>query len=412
MKAALKRWVKEHQHLLPLGIQRKYFRSVRLVPGSRAPVGRVLLAYSLTAAGLPPEHPMFDYHSGPWESNMIVAMFLERGYAVDIIHYTNHSFVPRERYDVIMSLTAELYRLVAYAPNAPESIIKIWHPNISSLEHNNRTELERVAALAARHPGALYYPKRQEPHERLQDKAMELADFCILGGNQAVLNTYPTRFHNKITLVPVSASPLYHTKTASEYTPSEREFVWYFGNGAVRKGLDLVLEAFARHPEWRLHVIGLAQTEPDFMKIYHRELKEMPNITLHGYLNPKSKAFDDIMRHSFCFIAPSCTESISTAVATMMQAGLYPLVSRETGIDLPPGTGRYFNELSVREVERLATAALALTDEQLCEEIAATQRHALAAYSREAFTRAMSAALDAALATRSRARDSLPFDTR
>lgn len=396
MKTAVKNLLKRHQHLLPLSLQRKYFKSVRLVPKGRSLIGRVLVSYALTSAGMPPDHTIFDYHSGPWESNMIVSLFLKRGYIVDVIHYTNRSFVPKEMYAVIFCST-ELCRLVAYAKNPPEEIIKIWHPNISSIEHNNRTELERIAALEARRQGALYFPKRQEPFERLQEKTMELADAVIMGGNAVVLNTYPKRFHNKIDLVPVSASPLYHLKTEKEYTPREREFVWYFGNGAVRKGLDLVLEAFAKHPDWKLNVIGLPQTEPDFMKIYRKELTEMPHIKLHGYQNPRSKSFDDIMRRSFCFIAPTCTESISTAVGTMLQAGLYPLISRETGIDLPEGAGKYFNELSVEEVERLVREALALSDEQLCKEIRATQGFALKAYSREAFTQSMDAALERVL---------------
>jgi len=397
MKTALKKLLRKYRHVLPLALQRRYFKSVRLVPHGRPPVGRVLVSFALTAAGLPPNHPLFNYHSGPWESNTIVSLFLERGYSVDVIHYTNHSFLPRERYDVIFCLTGELYRLVAYAPNPPERIIKILYPDISSLEHTNRTERERIAALEVRRPGVLYFPKRQEPYEQLQEKILALADAIILGGNRVVLDTYPARFHDKITLVPIPASPLYHVKTESEFAPAEREFVWYFGNGAVRKGIDLVLEAFARHPEWKLNVIGPLQAEPDFMKIYRRELTETPNITLHGYQNPKSAQCYDILRRCFCFIAPSCTEAISTAVVTMLQEGLYPLVSRETGVDLPEGAGRYFTELSVAEVERLAREALTLSDEQLRTEIRATQAYALTAYSRETFIQRMDAALDQVL---------------
>lgn len=384
---------KKYQHLLPLALQRKYFRSVRLVPEGRAPIGRALVSYSLISAGMPPDHPVFDYHSGPWESSLIISLFLKRGYIVDVIHYTNRSFIPRERYDVILTLMEDLYRLVAYSENPSEDIIKIWHMNLSSIQQTNSSELERIAALEARHPGALYAPKRQEQNERLQEKTMALADRCIVVGNEVVRATYPVRLRDKIDLVTISASPLYHMKSEDEYVPREREFVWYFGNGAVRKGLDLVLEAFSKHPDWKLHVIGLPQTEPDFMKIYRKELIETANITLHGYLNPKSKAFDDVIRGCFCFIAPTCTESISTAVATMMQAGLYPLVSRETGVDLPDGCGRYFKELSVKEVERLVALALALPDEMLRKEIGATQAYALQAFSREAFARRMEGAL-------------------
>ena len=395
--SSVKHILKRYQHLLPLALQRKYFRSVRLVPPGMTPRGRVLVSYSLISAGMPPDHPIFDHHSGPWESNLIVSLFLKRGYLVDVIHYTNRSFVPKGRYDVIFTLTEDLYRLAAFVENPPDEIIKIWHLIVSSVQQNNGSELERAEALLARHPGALYAPKRQELNERLQERTMELADRCIMVGNKVVLDTYPTHLHDKIDLVTISASPLYHRKTEDEYVPSEREFVWYFGNGAVRKGLDIVLEAFAKNPSWKLNVIGLAQTEPDFMKIYRKELLATPNIKLHGFLNPRSKQFGGIIRKCFCFIAPTCTESISTAVATMMQAGLYPLVSRETGVDLPEGCGRYFNKLSVEEVERLVRAALALPAEKVREEIHATQEFALKAYSRETFAKKMDDALERAL---------------
>ena len=81
----------------------------------------------------------------------------------------------------------------------------------------------------------------------------------------------------------------------------------------------------------------------------------------------------------------------------MMQAGLYPLVSRETGVDLPEGAGMYFAELSPEEVERLVRAALALPAEKVREEIHATQEFALKAYSRETFAQKMDDALERVL---------------
>ncbi|MDP2593816.1 MAG: glycosyltransferase [bacterium] len=391
--APLKNLLRKYQHLLPLAFQRKYFKSVRLVPRGRVPIGRALLSFSLISAGMPPNHPVFAHHSGPWESSMIASFLLKRGYIVDIIHYTNRSFVPKERYDVILTMMEDLYRLVAYAPNPPESIVKIWLLYLSSVDQSNASEMERIAALEARRPGALYTPKRQEIYERQQEKTLALADGCTVAGNQLVLDTYPERFRHKITPVYISASPLSWVKSENEYVPSEREFVWYFGNGAVRKGLDIVLEAFAKHPEWKLHVIGTAPKEPDFMKIYRKELTQIPNITVEGYLDPSSKRFEEITRASFCFIAPSCTEGTSTATATMMQVGLYPLVSRETGVDLPEGCGQYFNELSVEEVERLVALAFALPEDSLEKEIRATQTYALHAFSREAFAHRMEEAL-------------------
>lgn len=410
MKKSIKNFLRNHQHRLPFWFQRKFFQSVRLMPPAGTLVaGRALLSFAITSAGMSPHHPVFQNHSGPWESSMIASYFLERGYIVDVIHFTNRSFVPRERYDVILTMMEDLYRLVAYASNPPESIIKIWLLYLSALDQSNSSELARIEALEARRPGVLYFPKRQEMHERLQEKTLELADGCALAGNQTVLDTYPSRFRDKIYPVGISASPLARVKSEEEYAPLEREFVWYFGNGAVRKGLDIVLEAFAKHPDWVLHVIGTPHKEPDFMKIYRRELTQTPNIKLEGYLTPASARFAEIMQTSFCFIAPTCTEGTSTAVATMLQVGLYPLVSRESGVDLPDGCGRYFKELSVEEVERLATETLALPAERLCTEIKATQAYALDSFSREAFAKRMTTALDRIISETRRKRANTPL---
>lgn len=383
----------KHQHRLPLWFQRKYFKSVRLMPPGPA-VGHALLSFALTSAGMPAGHPVFGGHSGPWESNMIASYLLERGYIVDVIHFTNRGFIPKESYDAILTITEDLYRLVAYSAKPPENIKKVWLLYLSSLEQSNGSEIDRIKALEKRRPGALYFPKRQEINERLQEKTLELADGCTVAGNQTVLKTYPARFHEKIHPVGISASTLSYMKRGGEYAPKEREFVWYFGNGAVRKGLDITLEAFAKHPEWVLHVIGTPQKETDFVKIYRKELIQTPNIRLEGYLSPASERFREIMSKSFCFVAPSCTEGTSTAVATMMQVGLYPLLSREAGVDLPERCGKYFKELSVEEVERLASEALALSDDTLQTQIKATQAYALKEFSRDAFAGRMRASLD------------------
>ena len=383
LKKVVKKILTRHRHRLPLAWQRKYFKCVTLYPAGPAR-GRVLLSYALTSAGLPSDHPMFCYHTGPWESNQIIRMFNAYGFIVDCIHYTNRSFIPQADYDIIFACTGELYRLTAASQSA-KIPIKIWHSVVSAIDYNNAAELRQIAALEERRPGTLYWPKRQEPYEYLQSRLMALADYCVLIGNQHVQDTFPRHFHPKITRVTVTASPLARVKAAAEMVPPEREWLWFFGHGAVRKGLDLALEAFARHPEWRLNVIGLADQEPDFMKIYRRELLTLPNIVYHGYLNPGSEKFNAIARRCFALIAPTATESISTAVATMLQVGFYPLLSRETGIDLPAGAGLCLDELTVPEIEAKVALIQQKSAAELTAAISRIQADALVQFSRPKF---------------------------
>ena len=242
--------------------------------------------------------------------------------------------------------------------------------------------------LEKRRPGAVYFPKRQEPYERIERKVMEIADHCVLLGNKHVLNTFPKEFHHKFETITVAATPVY-VKQENEFVPNKREFLWHFGNGAVRKGLDLVLETFAKNSQWTLNIVGLVENEHDFMKIYHKELTELPNIKFRGYMKPGSKEFAEILRRCVCFIAPSCTESISVACATMMQAGLYPLVSYDTGIELPNNCGMYLEDCSIDEIEKKVEQIYNMESVDLIQQINKTQKFALKEYSREKFTEDM-----------------------
>ena len=91
----------------------------------------------------------------------------------------------------------------------------------------------------------------------------------------------------------------------------------------------------------------------------------------------------------FCFIAPSCSEAISTAVASCMQTGLLPIVSYDTGIDLPDGCGTYLRPCSVEEIRQAAVQAVGLDHRSLSEQISACQKMALQRYSRREFSAEM-----------------------
>jgi len=236
--------LKKHRELLPLKYQRKYFKCVTIKPKDNPVKGRVLLSYALTSAGMPENHSVFDHHSCPWMSNKILALFNEFGYIVDCIHFTNRHFIPEKKYDFIFSLGFDILRLAAFAPHNGE-IIKIWHAGTSSIAYNNAAEMKRITNLEKRHPGALYFPKRQGSLERVEDEVIKLADHVLLIGNDHVLNTFPKKFHHKFSKITVAATPSY-VKRIEEFAPQEKEFIWHFGDGAVHKGLDLLLDVFAK----------------------------------------------------------------------------------------------------------------------------------------------------------------------
>lgn len=370
---------------LPKIISRKKY-PVELHPITHSPRGRVLISYLAQSVHLSEDSSALNAHSNVWESREIARILRDLSYEVDVINWNDRKFIPETNYDVLFDIAINLSRL-SEVNNPPT--INILHRTGSDPNYQNAAEMRRVLDVNRRR-NANYQPKRivQEPEIELE--SLRLADYCSLLGNDHTLRTYPSEYHDKITLVPVSGSYLGESmKSPKEFVPDEREFVWFFGSGAVHKGLDLVLEVFARNPELTLNIIGNISTEEDFLEIYAHELKQMSNIKYHGWLNPSSREFRSIVNRAFSFVAPSCSEGISSAVVTCMQIGLFPIVSRDTGVSLPNDCGIYLETCNLDEIESSVQKAHSLSASSLTAQILETQTHALREYSRNRFREAM-----------------------
>lgn len=67
--------------------------------------------------------------------------------------------------------------------------------------------------------------------------------------------------------------------------------------------------------------------------------------------------------------------------------GLYPIISRYTGIDLPEGCGTYLDGLTVEDVENAIMNMP--NDDELLRQVGIMQSDALVRYSRETFRKTM-----------------------
>lgn len=118
-----------------------------------------------------------------------------------------------------------------------------------------------------------------------------------------------------------------------------------------------------------------------------------PNVTYHGYPNTGSSKLRRVLEIYCCFISPSCSEGISTASTTMLQAGLFPVMSRNNGIDLPSGCGIYLEDCSVEEIVQRVKEIAELPATELRGQNETCQATTLETYSRNKFTRDVSAYL-------------------
>ncbi|KKP24473.1 MAG: Glycosyl transferase group 1 [candidate division TM6 bacterium GW2011_GWF2_28_16] len=344
--------------------------------------GSVLLSYLSKSLEIMDEKNIyFNDHSNKWECRQIAKIFTDFGYTVEAINFDDFKFIPQKKYDVVFDIH---YNLQRFMPFLDKNTIKILHITGSYPRFSVNAELERVDDLELRRHFFIS-PKRIVDVE-LFDRSLKFADYCSLIGNDITLNTFPTNYINKITKIPVSSSRLNFIKNKQKFVPEKREFLWFFGGGAVHKGLDRVLDVFSKNHDLILNIVGGIINEADFCMLYSKELFDSPNIRYHGFLHPSDEKFIDIISNCFCFIAPSCSEGISPSVTTLMQIGLYPIVSKNTGVDLPLNCGYFLEDSSVEEIEKVVYEVYNLSNQKLEDEIFKIQEFALREYSRKNFT--------------------------
>ncbi len=344
--------------------------------------GEVLISYMKDSALLDDNDERLMYHTNRWENREIARIFYEMGYNVDCVDF-NRKITSLKQYDIMLDIEG---RFLQYANLLKPNALKIFHATGSYGPYNNKQEQERLDYFYQRRGISL-------PVERVfnadMDEALENADVCSLIGNEWTMNTYPQKFHDKIHLIGVTGSFLGKIKNAEEYYPQEKEFLWMGGAGPLHKGLDILLEIFARHLEWTLNIMGKINPKSEFYKIFKKELTQLPNIHFHGLVKPSSEKFQDIVSRCFTFVNPSCAEGMSTATVTALSMGLYPIISYANGFTLPDKCGIYLDKCSVEEVEKALCKIWNLDKNQVEHEIAVVQQYVLDNFSRKCFRQNM-----------------------
>ncbi|MBL8689940.1 MAG: glycosyltransferase [Rhodospirillaceae bacterium] len=342
----------------------------------------ILVGFLRHAARALGDDPMLLGHSIHWESREICRVLVALGFDVDVIDIGSPPPATERPYAASLTLHDHLLKVgPVLAPNA----VKMMWMTGSHPAFQNSAEMERIQRLEERR-GCVYEPKRQIANVPGELAAIELADRCLLVGNATTLSTYPAGWHRKMELIAVSAAGVHAPKDPTGFVPPSREFVWYSSSGAVLKGLDLVLDVFAARRFPTLHVIGSVEREEDFLNIYHAELDGHPRIRRHGFLRGDDPRLAEVFGRSVAVLHPSASEGMSGSVAHCLQIGLYPIISRTSGIDLPEGAGAYLDACTAPAIEGAVEKVLAMPTPVLAEEIGRIQRVALERHARPSFT--------------------------
>lgn len=307
----------------------KFWGVVR-IPAVGIKKGNILLSYITGPFTLAPWEHFTDPHTNYWECAEITRLFAIRGYAVDIINANNTSFIPHKPYVACIDVKQNLER---FHDMLPQNCKKVMHITSAFNEFQNLAERRRLEELYRRRNISL------KPHRtEVASNNPLYADFLEGFGNKTVHATY-AQFAKHIHPIPISTAREFDFPEQKDFFAARKHFLWFGGGGAILKGLDLVIEAFATMPNLSLHIIGPSAYEEDFARAYERELAlpgikryPRPKLFLNGEMYSGKTSFLEIANRCAAIIYSSASEGTSGAVVQAMHAGLIPIVTRETGL--------------------------------------------------------------------------------
>ena len=362
-------------------LERRLCGYIRLKPlhpkGTRALLSYVTHPFAISFAEL--NH---SPHTNPWECLIIAELLLRRGFVVDVIEWTNTAFVPKGKYDLLFDVHHNLERL---APLVGENCIKIFYATGAYWQYQNQAEQARLAALKERRGAALAERRQVAP-----ENAMPYADYATALSIFSA-ETYPEK--KPSVYIPLLSTVEFSSPEGKDFSKINKNFVFIGGGGAVHKGLDLVLEAFAALPDYTLTICSPVATEKDFMEMYAKELA-LPNIKLVGRIDVRGELFKSIVNNCIGLVYPTCSEGQAGSVITGLHAGLIPVVTRQSGVEVEHFGITLPDNPSIEAVRKAVEHAATYTKEEARFRAIASWEYARKNHTKEKFRASYATFLD------------------
>lgn len=349
---------------------------------------RCLLLYLAT----PFFKPHGVYAGNPFHQNRIRVLLLarelaKRGFNVDAVNLDYPKAKLGKSYDLLIDLHPG-YNPLGNAC-ARRDTRRVFYATGSAPAFQSAAETARLRALAKRRNVVL---ARRRHHFPIAGDLLRSYDAMWFIGNQYNLDTYGRS---------VCENVCFLSTTAYEFPPmvevddhkATKNFLFLAGPGQVFKGLDLLLEVFARNRDLTLYVCSKFKWELDFCWCYRKELFDTPNIVPVGFINILAdRRFTELRRKCGFMVLPSCAEANAGSVLTAMSAGLVPIVSKECGFEADEVN--YFDNCSIETIERTVRSYAMQDPDWLHEQRIKTVHTVRTRYSSEAHVRSLRAAME------------------
>lgn len=326
----------------------------------------------------------------------IIHYFVNRGYCVDLCpcnDIESASILSGFEYDMVIGFGG-VFKKIVKSHHVPIRILFLTENNPVVVEEKYK---ERLKDFKCRHP----HVKVQCDVKRddcFDEEQLLLANYVIQ--MNSVYNSQSLRpYFDKVYLINSNAlmNPNYvfdEKKVLDCIDEARNRFLWFGSGGFIHKGVDLLLDAMKMLPEAQLDLYGINKTELPLF-----DALKSPNTHCCGRVNVQSEEFVNQVVYSHNFMVfPSCSEGMSTSVATCMAHGIIPIVSKETGFDPNP----FITVLEDVSVETIAAAmkdAACLSSEEILKRRRGVYEYARKNHSLENFTACFEGIMDAVLET-------------
>jgi glycosyltransferase involved in cell wall biosynthesis len=317
-------------------------------------------------------------HASYLHINQMIHYFVSRDYCLDVCTVRERfefSHFRNRHYDMIIGF-GKPFKEMIQCEKIPLKISFIMenNPEVVSEKYGHRLDY-----FSKRHPGINI--SQAVPRTNLFDtEQFQLADYAILMSSLYNAKSFRKYFRQLWTInsnMILNETYNFDEEEVGRLIPNtKKNFLWFGSLGLIHKGVDLLVDAMSNLPDCRCDFYGIA---PNEKKLFSRI--SIKNTFDCGRVNVSSKEFIEKIPMQHCFMVfPSCSEGMSTAVATAMSVGIIPILTKECGFDPHPSI-ILLEDDSVECITEAMKHALAMSNEEILN-----RRRMAFDYAREAFS--------------------------
>ena len=250
------------------------------------------------------------------------------GFKVDIINLWDTKFKVEKDYDLFIGHCNTNFNIISQ--QLPSKTLKILYVNTSSPEYFLKKSKARYEKLFK--SGRLNKKIKINRTSFLDEKTIQESDFIITLGKENI-KTFNKEHQNKISYVDNAVfkeNPI--IKTLKHLEKGRNNFIFLSGSGGnIQKGVDLIIEAFARMPKKNLFIY--CELEYEILKAYSTELK-LPNIKYIYHYRFSRFLRNKLFKKINFQIGIGILSGQGTAFIGGMQLGFIPIMTKEMNFNI------------------------------------------------------------------------------